>query len=204
MKKVNRPLFLVTFSFYLILFLIIVFFKAGSLPLLLGWGYETNPMAFGPGRTWYMEYNLLDRFLYGFQAFHREFIPFLLDTILNILLFIPFGLMLPILFGKIRKFLYPILAFFFSLSIELIQLFIGLGCFSIYDLILNTLGFILGQLLLFILIKKIDHKKIYNIINITSVVTLVLMIPLVVWFSTKVIINFEAIKLCIDHTMVKY
>ena len=78
------------------------------------------------------------------------FIPFLdmisgpVDTVLNILLFIPLGVFLPILYKRyncIKKVV--LIGFLFSLSIELVQMF-ECGATDINDLITNTLGACLG------------------------------------------------------------
>lgn len=65
----------------------------------------------------------------------------------NVLAFIPLGSLLPILFIKCRKFFFTvILCFDFTLTVELIQLVLKVGCFDVDDMILNTLGGILGYL----------------------------------------------------------
>lgn len=77
-------------------------------------------------------------------------IPFLdmirgpIDTILNIILFIPFGTLLPILYRKCIDWRKTILVgFLFSLSIEILQMY-GTGITDINDLITNTLGTYFG------------------------------------------------------------
>ncbi len=73
-----------------------------------------------------------------------DFIYFPGHYILNILLFMPLGFMLPFLWPRFEKPWLPILAgFFLSLAVELGQLF----CYratDIDDLIMNTLGAALG------------------------------------------------------------
>lgn len=74
----------------------------------------------------------------------------------NILIFSPLGFLLPIIFSKkinnIAKII--IITFILSLTIEIIQLFTGLGFFDVDDLILNTLGGSLGYCLYKFIIKK--------------------------------------------------
>jgi len=63
----------------------------------------------------------------------------------NILLFLPFGIILPFAwrkFGKPGKLL--LAAFICSLSLELTQLFFALGNFDVDDLLLNMGGALLG------------------------------------------------------------
>lgn len=77
-------------------------------------------------------------------------VPFLdmisgpIDTILNVILFVPLGFFLPLLYKKYHRFSRVILTgFLFSLSIEIVQMF-GRGATDINDLITNTLGTCLG------------------------------------------------------------
>lgn len=79
-----------------------------------------------------------------------SFIPFIdmirgpKDTILNIILFLPLGFFLPLLYKKyncLSKVL--LIGFLFSLSIEVIQMF-GFGRTDVNDLITNTVGSGLG------------------------------------------------------------
>lgn len=66
------------------------------------------------------------------------------DTALNILLFVPMGFFLPVLYrqyGCIGKVAFA--GFLISLSIEIVQLF-GFGASDINDLITNTVGACLG------------------------------------------------------------
>ncbi|MBQ9227394.1 MAG: VanZ family protein [Eubacterium sp.] len=90
-------------------------------------------------------------------------IPFLdmisgpVDTLLNVLLFIPLGLFLPVMYRKynhISKI--ALTGFLFSLAIELVQMF-GRGATDINDLITNTAGACLGYCfykLLYKLVRK--------------------------------------------------
>jgi glycopeptide antibiotics resistance protein len=67
----------------------------------------------------------------------------------NILGFVPFGFLLPLLFHFFYKKRRIIAAgFLFSLGFEAAQLITGLGRFDVDDLLLNTVGALLGFLLL--------------------------------------------------------
>lgn len=74
----------------------------------------------------------------------------------NIIIFSPLGFLLPIVFSKLNSLrkIFPIVLLS-SLIIELIQLFTGFGTFDIDDLILNTLGGIIGYYLYKLFSKKI-------------------------------------------------
>lgn len=80
-------------------------------------------------------------------------IPFLdmingpVDTVLNVILFFPFGFFLPLLYQKFNHIGRAMLAgLLFSLLIETLQLF-GRGSSDINDLITNTVGTALGYLI---------------------------------------------------------
>lgn len=66
----------------------------------------------------------------------------------NIIGFVPLGILLPLLFGPLRRFLLcTITVFLLSFSFEITQLIAGIGVFDVDDLILNTAGGILGFML---------------------------------------------------------
>ena len=71
---------------------------------------------------------------------------FVLNLFGNVLAFMPFGFMIPILKQKYRKHMRgaAALTFGLSLTIECIQLMSQVGSFDVDDLILNTLGGVLG------------------------------------------------------------
>ncbi|MDC7291157.1 VanZ family protein [Blautia schinkii] len=65
----------------------------------------------------------------------------------NVLGFIPFGFILPIINRHMRSgFLIVLSGFGLSLTVEVIQLVTKVGCFDVDDLILNTLGALVGYL----------------------------------------------------------
>lgn len=69
------------------------------------------------------------------------------NSLLNVLLFVPLGFLLPVLWKRFRSFLWTgLFGLSFSLSIELLQL-LTLRATDINDLMTNTTGTILGWLL---------------------------------------------------------
>lgn len=65
----------------------------------------------------------------------------------NVIGFLPFGFILPIIADKMQSgFLITLTGFCLSLGVETIQLVTRVGCFDVDDLILNTLGAALGYL----------------------------------------------------------
>ncbi|EGW37270.1 VanZ family protein [Desulfosporosinus sp. OT] len=76
----------------------------------------------------------------------------------NILAFMPMGFLLPYIFKKIDVRKIFVLTFSISLTVEIIQLCLKLGISDIDDVILNTLGGLLGYCLLTIFGQKKDNK----------------------------------------------
>lgn len=63
----------------------------------------------------------------------------------NIAAFMPFGFMLPLLSKKYRSFIYvTLLSILFSLVIEALQMIMKVGIFDVDDILLNSLGGVLG------------------------------------------------------------
>lgn len=85
----------------------------------------------------------IQQYANGFH--HYNFDTWFFNLFGNVLLFVPLGFLLPILFVKTRRFsaiiTWSILA---SLTIELTQLGTRLGYFDVDDLILNALGGVIG------------------------------------------------------------
>lgn len=78
----------------------------------------------------------------------------------NIIGFIPFGLLLPVLFPKVKNIiLVLIITFLLSLCIEVIQLIFKVGCFDVDDLLLNTLGGLMGYVIFSILTIRRAHGR---------------------------------------------
>ena len=82
----------------------------------------------------------------------------------NILMTIPFGLMLPLLIPEKKKVFYPLMFFAFTFGIESMQLLIGflLGTFyrtaDVDDIILNFTGAMIGFLIFRFLPVKLKEK----------------------------------------------
>lgn len=69
----------------------------------------------------------------------------MLNLVGNVAAFIPFGMFLPRLFRPCRRFVVTVvLAFEFSLCVEILQLVWKVGSFDVDDILLNTLGGVLG------------------------------------------------------------
>lgn len=76
---------------------------------------------------------------YGFSVRHWQFV------LLNIFMFVPFGILLPLLNPRFQRSIWTIgAALLFTLSIESVQLITGYGNFEVDDLFNNLLGAIIG------------------------------------------------------------
>ena len=78
---------------------------------------------------------------------------------LNILLYVPMGYLLPIVWLKLRVMHVILIGFLSSLLTETIQLVFRLGLFELDDLVNNTLGTIIGVALYLLLIRKGQSNK---------------------------------------------
>lgn len=82
---------------------------------------------------------------------------------LNTAVFIPWGILLPVLYRPFRKFLWSLAAGLgLSLAIEVTQLLGKMGIFETDDLIFNTLGTILGFLLYKLCVILFQSKILKN------------------------------------------
>lgn len=92
-----------------------------------------------------------------FETYNEVFINgyinyFLINFLGNIIMFMPIGFFIPLLWNLSNKKVI-VTGFYFSLFIEICQLFLNRGT-DVDDLILNTIGIILGLLLYRIISKK--------------------------------------------------
>lgn len=76
----------------------------------------------------------------------------------NVVVFIPFGFLLPYVLKRGRNFLVMLFnAFLFVLSIEVFQLFSAFGAFDVDDILLNCLGAVIGYVI-FLLNDLIEKR----------------------------------------------
>ncbi len=83
----------------------------------------------------------------------------LLNVVGNVVVFIPYGCGLPLLFERLQSFWrIAVLSFAASLLAETMQLILRVGCFDVDDLLLNTVGGCIGYLI-FLLIRRCWRRK---------------------------------------------
>jgi glycopeptide antibiotics resistance protein len=97
-------------------------------------------------------------YLTGSDRFNMDII--INNTLGNILIFLPLGIFLPLLFKRYSRFSKVVVAsIVISFTIETLQIILKIGQFDIDDVILNTIGSILGFLLLKIIKRIITLPK---------------------------------------------
>lgn len=105
----------------------------------------------------YYRYNLIPFKEIRRFYFYRDIVgirAFVTNLFGNVIAFMPFGFFMPVLRKKERQIgRMAFLTFLLSLFIETVQLLTRVGSFDVDDLILNTLGGILGYVLFYILNK---------------------------------------------------
>lgn len=88
---------------------------------------------------------------------------FVVNILGNVLAFTPFGFLLPLLNKAYRKFyLITFISILFSFAIELSQLLLKVGVFDVDDILMNSLGGVLGYLVFMVshaFYKKYERKR---------------------------------------------
>lgn len=114
------------------------------------------------------------------------------NVILNILMFVPIGFMMPLLSKKCEKWYITYLGgFFITLFIETLQLISKRGIFEVDDIINNTLGYAIGYGIVMIFISLFKRKKVSQKTKVLT--TASYQIPLIVStiFISAVFIKYD-------------
>jgi glycopeptide antibiotics resistance protein len=134
-SKRRKTGYLIVFALYLILLFYLLFFSEKMGRTVVTEQYRYNLTLFREIRRFY---NLR----------YSEPKMFLLNIFGNVAAFVPFGYLVPKLKQRSTSFFFTALfSFELSLCVELLQLVFKLGCFDVDDLLLNTLGGMLGYLI---------------------------------------------------------
>ena len=108
-----------------------------------------------PNITFHPKYRLINLhpFIWISETYEMGFRRMIQQLVLNIGMYVPYGLLLPIVFKKLRNIsIHLVVVFLTTLSIETMQYIIGRSA-DIDDVIMNFLGGLLG----YFLFKIIDH-----------------------------------------------
>ena len=134
-KKVFKSLIIIAYIFYLSCLVYFLFFceKYGR---TVTDEYHYNIIPFSEIKRYVMYFDRI-----GITRF-------MLNIFGNIVAFVPFGMMMPIIWKRYRKFwMVYVDGFVFVLCIESIQLVSKVGSFDVDDIILNTSGVVIGYIL---------------------------------------------------------
>ena len=117
------------------------------------------------------------------------------NIILNILMFVPLGFMIPLLFKKCKRwYITYLIGFGATLFIEILQLISKRGIFELDDIINNTLGCIIGYgiVIFFISIYEKRYKVLTNIIyQIPLIITVISFSIIFITYSKKELGNLS-------------
>ncbi len=142
MKRRERIFKMIWWIYILLLFLVVIIKFRGSFMEL--W----NNIFSGTNGT---NYNIVPFRTIGVQLEHVSEWWALRNLLGNIIPFMPFGFLLPVVFPKVKSaFKVLISGFTFIVFAEVFQFITRLGSFDVDDIILNMLGVCLGYLLYFI------------------------------------------------------
>lgn len=114
----------------------------------------------------------------------------LLEDILNIIVFIPFGLYVSF-FSKKQKLIKAIIfSFALSLFLELFQFYTYIGSFAFLDIITNVFGGLIGYFIYYLLQKNVTEKKIM-VLNKLTLIIIIIMIPILLYAIINTFINID-------------
>ncbi len=176
--EVYRFLTVLVFTCFIILLNWIIIFKVGEQERFL------KKFTLASKKT------LTQRFLNGFlpvDVFIREIKRSPGDFLLNILVFLPFGIFLPTLTKKRTLFKFLLTCLLTSVFFEVFQLITMWGVFDAGDLLANTLGFVVGYVFYILIASKM--KK-YTLAIIYFIILLIA-IPISIYAVTTTALNFE-------------
>lgn len=155
-KKANKKVVSLIFIIYCLILLKLILFKyprALIKELLVCWNLEM------------LDRNIKDANFIPFSSIRRDILTlnsyYIKVLIYNIMAFIPMGFLLPLISKRARNMYFTIIiAIVFSSLIEISQLITVLGTFDIDDILLNTLGALIGYVLYlaFIRIRHVVYK----------------------------------------------
>lgn len=155
MKFTRKAILLVTLTIYLAVLAQQILLKHFSINMLI------DHLTFNSEQAFYTYPNFVPFKTIGFYLFLADInLNIRIENLAgNIIGFMPFGFLLPFLFKSLLSFKKIILlTFCLSLGFEMLQLIFNLGSFDVDDLILNTLGGMLGYIPV-LLYKKYIRKE---------------------------------------------
>lgn len=172
LTKKTRQLAVVIFTLYILLLVWIIAFKCNMKDAILD------------AKIFNRDFTLGERFVFQLSQFSKT--PWE-DGVLNILFFLPLGLLMPLFSNKHTYVKTVLFCFLLSTVFELLQILNAIGRFTYIDIINNTFGGIFGAGLHFLLRKKAKEKPIAN----TLIVLIFLLAPTLIAAIINTIIHIE-------------
>lgn len=178
---INNALMYATLVNFLIILTWIVTFKVNRswIPEMTRY-FRSLPVSERLGKSVIPGYSLLQQIKSGSFSLSS-------DHFLNILAFIPFGILLPYFIKNKKALVTLLISFVASLFYELFQLFSGIGYYDSTDLLTNTLGAFLG----FLLYRYSFSKMRNNIVNIISTTVTAIATPVSLYAIFNTIKHFD-------------
>lgn len=124
---------------------------------------------------------------YQIEAEIGELTKAIILDILNMIIFIPFGILLTHCFKKNKILKTLLVSFVFIVLIELFQLYSIIGAFMLNDLLINILGSLIGCIIYILVIKK---EK-YNVYNVLLLIFIALCIASLIYLLVNFINNID-------------
>lgn len=109
------------------------------------------------GRDFGMAENFVDNVFLTYQLLVQGKTNALYEILFNVILFVPWGMLCSMEKCLLSKSI--VLGMLFSLGIETIQLFTGMGLFEVCDLINNTVGIMIGYYLYMLIVFCVVYLK---------------------------------------------
>ena len=137
-KKIIRALTWVAFVFYLAVLIYYLFFSDGFNRTMFSGEYRINLKPF---------YEIKRSWKLFFQDTHKYFHYFMINFVMNIVAFVPFGFMMPIIRPARKSFWWVLFySLLLTVTVELMQLFLKAGTCDVDDILLNVCGGVAGYL----------------------------------------------------------
>ena len=130
------------------------------------------------------DFSLGERFVFQLSQFSKAPLD---DGILNILFFVPLGILLPFFINKHPYLKTVLIGFFISTGFEILQILNCIGRFTYVDIINNTFGVILGMLVYLGLRRRIKEKTLAA----TFVVFISILTPILIAAAVNTILHIE-------------
>jgi glycopeptide antibiotics resistance protein len=109
------------------------------------------------------------------------------DGAVNVLIFIPLGMLMPFLMRKCAVLKTMLLCFFISAGFEVLQIINCIGEFTYIDIINNTAGGIIGAIIYLLLHKKVKEKP----LGVAFTVLISILIPTLIAAAVNTVLHMD-------------